>query len=144
LGNLAVYTQHAALLGQVQERLLQCFVTGEGTRYDDYPCFHQIMAEDSGQTVTARLFDCVLPIVEGIEARLADGIDVMDAGCGRGAALIAMAARYPRSRFIGFDLSHEATAAAQAKADTAGLANILFEARDLTGYDEHARFDFVT
>lgn len=144
LGNLAVYTQHAALLGQVQERLLRCFVTGEGTRYEEYPCFHQIMAEDSGQTVTARLFDSVLPLVDGIEARLRQGIDVMDAGCGRGSALLALAARYPRSRFVGYDLSREATDAARAEAAAAGLTNIRFEARDLTGYAERARFDMVT
>lgn len=144
LGNLAVYTQHVALLGQVQERLLRCFATGEGTTYGDYPCFHQIMAEDSGQTVVAQFFDVVLPLVEGMDARLQAGIDVLDAGCGRGSALLAMATRYPRSRFVGYDLSAEATAAARAEADAAGLTNILFEARDLTGYAERERFDFVT
>lgn len=144
LGNMAVYTQHVALLGEVQERLLRCFASGEGTSYGDYPCFHQIMAEDSGQTVVAQLFDVILPLVEHLDARLEAGIDVLDAGCGRGVALLAMAARYPRSRFVGYDLSEEATAAAQAEADAAGLTNIVFEARDLTGYAEHERFDFVT
>lgn len=144
LGNLAVYTQHVSLLGEVQERLLRCFETGEGTTYDEYPCFHRVMAEDSGQTVVAQLFDVVLPLVPGIGERLMSGIDVLDAGCGRGLALLAMATRYPRSRFVGYDLSVEATTAAQAEADAAGLTNIVFEARDLTGYAERERFDFVT
>ncbi len=144
LGNIAVYTQHVALLGQMQERLLGCFATGEGTRYDEYPCFHQIMAEDSAQTVTSQLFDAILPLVDGITARLEEGIDVLDAGCGRGTALLAMAARYPRSRFVGYDLSEEATSAGQAAAEASGLTNVAFEARDLTGYAERYRFDFVT
>jgi hypothetical protein len=35
-------------------------------------------------TVTDGLFQHVLPLVEGIEARLEAGIEVMDAGCGQG------------------------------------------------------------
>lgn len=144
LGNMAVYTQHVALLGEMQERLLHCFRTGEGTSYDEYRCFHQIMEEDSAQTVTAGLFTSILPLVGGIEQRLAEGIDVLDAGCGRGTAIRVMAARFPRSRFVGYDLSHEATGFAQAEADAAGLRNVVFEPRDLSSYDEANRFDFIT
>ena len=144
LGNMAVYAQHVGLLGQVQDRLLACFETGEGMRYGDYPCFHHMMAEDSAMTVTAGLFDHVLPLVPGLEARLEAGIEVLDAGCGRGSALIAMAGRYPRSRFTGYDLEAEAIAHATEVARRAGLGNVRFETRDLTGYDERARFDFVT
>jgi len=144
LGNLAFFGQHVALMGQVQERILACFESGEGTAYDDYPCFHQIMAEDSAQTVTERLFDTILPMAEGLEQRLEAGIAVMDAGCGRGSALLAMARRYPKSRFLGYDLGADAIAFAQEAVRCEGLENIRFEARDLTGYDERERFDLVT
>lgn len=144
LGNLAVYAQHVALLGAVQDQTIQNFKTGDGATYDDYPCFHQIMAEDSGQTVIAALFDHILPLVPELHARLEAGIDVLDAGCGRGAALIAMAERYPESRFTGYDLCVEAVDAAIKAARGKGLANIAFEARDLTGYAEPGRWDFVT
>lgn len=143
-GNLAVYGQHVALLGEVQERLLGLFRQGGGTTYADYPCFHQIMAEDSGQSVTAPLFDHVLPLVPGLDARLKAGIDVLDAGCGRGAALLAMAARYPQSRFLGYDLGGDAIDFATRAAADLGLVNVRFEQRDLTGYDETARFDFLS
>ena len=43
LGNLAVYGQYIALMGAVQEQILKRFEDGEGTRYADYPCFHQVM-----------------------------------------------------------------------------------------------------
>jgi len=144
LGNLAVYGQHVAIMGAVQDRILACFETGEGTTYDDYPCFHQIMSEDSGQTVTDQLFDGVLALADGIEARLEQGIDVLDAGCSRGSALIAMAQRFPASRFTGYDLCEDAIAFAKETAQAAGLENIRFEVKDLTGFDEVARYDFVT
>ena len=144
LGNMAVYAQHVGLLGQVQDRLLDCFETGEGMSYGDYPCFHHMMAEDSAMTVTAGLFEHILPLVPGLDARLEDGIEVLDAGCGQGSALIALAGRFPRSRFIGYDLAEEAVAHATELARRAGLENVTFEARDLTGYHERARFDVVT
>ena len=144
LGNFAVYAQHVGLLGQVQDRLLACFETGEGMSYGDYPCFHHMMAEDSAMTVTGGLFEHILPLVPGLDARLAAGIEVMDAGCGQGLALIALAGRYPRSRFTGYDLSEDAIAHAAEVARRAGLANMRFEAWDLTGYEERARFDFIT
>lgn len=144
LGNLALYGQHIAIMGQVQDRILQCFETGAGAAYGDYPCFHQIMAEDSGQTVTAQLFGVLLPLVDGLVDRLESGIEVLDAGCGRGSAVLAMAERFPRSRFVGYDLCADAIAFANAAARDAGLGNVRFERRDLTGYDEKARFDFIT
>lgn len=144
LGNFAIYAQHVALLGAVQDRVLRCLRTGEGTAYGDYPCFHQIMAEDSAQTVGGALFDAVLPLAEGLVDRLEQGIDVLDAGCGRGGVLIALAERFPRSRFVGYDLGSDAIAFARERAEAAGLGNVRFEARDLTGFEEPGSFDLVT
>lgn len=144
LGNMAFLGQHIALLGQVQDRVLDCFKTGGGTAYEDYPCFHQIMAEDSGQTVVAQLFDVILPLAPGVMEQLEAGIDVLDAGCGRGVALLEMARRYPRSSFTGYDLGHDAIAFAQVRVAEAGLANIRFEQRDLSHFDEDQRYDFIT
>ncbi len=144
LGNLAVYAQHVSLLGKVEDQVLHCLKTGEGTRYADYPCFHQIMAEDSDQTVVDSLFEAILPLVPGLAALLEHGIDVMDAGCGRGHALIALAQRYPNSRFTGYDLGGDAIAYARAAARDEGLSNLRFEQRDLTGYCEPGAFDFIT
>jgi 2-polyprenyl-3-methyl-5-hydroxy-6-metoxy-1,4-benzoquinol methylase len=144
LGNLAVFAQHVSLLGKIEDRVIDCFETGAGTAYGDYPCFHQIMAEDSGETVTAALFEYILPLVSGIDTRLAAGIEVLDAGCGRGSALIALAERFPNSRFVGYDLCRDATAFATEAARRAGVANVRFEARDLTGYAEPGRWDLIT
>lgn len=144
LGNIAVYAQAVALMGAVQERILDCFETGKGTTYDNYPCFHQFMSEDSAQTVVAPLFDEILPLAEGLDARLGNGIDVLDAGCGRGRALIAMAERFPASRFQGYDLCPDAIDDATRTARDKGLSNIAFETRDLTGFVAPNGFDFIT
>lgn len=144
LGNLAVYAQHVAILGKVEDRVIGCLETGEGTSYADYPCFHQIMAEDSDQTVAGGIHDVILPMIEGMAARLEGGIEVMDAGCGRGHALIALARCYPDSRFTGYDLCADAIEHARLAARNAGVTNVTFEVRDLTGYAEPGRFDFIT
>lgn len=144
LGNLAVFSQHTALLGQMEGSMIHCFKTGEGTKYGDYPCFHQIMAEDSAQTVVARLFEHILPLIPGIQARLERGIEVLDAGCGRGAALIAMARQYPNSRFVGYDLCGDAIKYANGQVAEQKLENIHFEQQDLTGYMEPERWDLIT
>ena len=144
LGNFAVYAQFVPMAGATQERIIECFRTGAGTRYDDYPCFHAIMAEDSEQTVVAQMFDTILPLVPGMRERLERGIDVLDAGCGAGRALVALAAAFPNSRFTGYDLCADAIATAKKHAAAACVRNVSFEVRDLTGFDERERYDFVT
>lgn len=142
LGNMAVYAQFVPMTGSIQERILECFETGDGMAYGDYPCFHRIMAEDSQMTVVASLFDEILPLVPGLLRKLETGIDVLDAGCGSGFALVEMARRFPASRFTGYDLCEDALAAGRRASE--GLANIRFESRDLTGFDEKDRYDLVT
>lgn len=129
LGNLAAYAQIIPIMGAAQDRILRCFESGEETTYADYPCFHAFMAEDSAQTVVAQLFDLLLPLADGIIARLEAGIDVLDAGCGRGLALMAMAERFPQSRFTGYDLCEDAIEDACRMAAAAGLENVRFEVR---------------
>lgn len=142
LGNLAVYAQFISMAGSVQEKILECFETGDGLCYHDYPCFHRIMSEDSEMTVIAGLFDAILPLVPGLTERLEAGIDVLDAGCGSGIALVEMAKRFPASRFTGYDLCEDALATGRKAA--AGLDNVRFEVRDLTGFNEPESYDFVT
>ena len=144
LGNLALFGQHVALMGQVARPVLRCLRESGGLTYADYPCFHAMMEEDSAQTVTAALFDHVLPLVPGLGDRLAAGIEVLDAGCGRGSALRALAARFPASRFTGYDLCADAVAHAAEAAAADGLVNLRFEQRDLSDYDAREVFDLVT
>lgn len=141
--NLAAIAQYVAVLGSVEDRIVECFRRGGGVPYAAFPRFQEVMAEDSGQTVLPALFDAILPIVPGLPARLDAGIDVLDVGCGSGRAILAMARRFPRSRFTGVDLSAQGIASARAEAVREGIANARFEVRDATA-DDGSRFDLVT
>lgn len=145
--NMAVYAQFIPLLGSVEDDIIRCFREGGGVPYERYNRFHEVMAQDSGQTVLAALFDAILPLVPDIEMRLQQGIRVLDLGCGRGRALIRMAERFPASRFTGYDLSEEAIAWARAQAEEKGLRNLQFHVRDVTDFDKTATegsFEFIT
>jgi len=145
--NIAVYAQYIGLLGQVEDRVVDCFHEGGGVGYEHYLRFHEVMAEDSGQTVLAALDEHILPLVPDLPEQLERGIRVLDVGCGKGLAMLHLAARYPRSTFIGYDISQEAVDKARAEAAARGLGNLRFERRDLTDFDARAQdldFDLVT
>lgn len=145
--NLAVFAQYVAVLGGVEDDIVECFRKGGGVPYEKFPRFHEVMAEDSGQSVLSSLESHILPLAPGLTDRLAQGIRVLDAGCGRGRIITRLATLYPRSRFVGIDLSGEATGYARAQAAAAGLNNVEFIVGDLSTFDTTAEpeaFDCVT
>lgn len=145
--NLAVFSQYLPLMGQVEDDVLECFHHGGGVPYSRYARFHEVMAEDSGQTVLPVLLDAILPLAPELPGRLEQGIDVLDLGCGRGLALMKLAERFPSSRFTGYDLSREAIGWATEQAARRGLANLRFEERDLSDFNRTAppeHYDLVT
>jgi len=145
--NMAAFTQYISVLGGVEDDIVECFKKGGGVPYSRFNRFHDVMAEDSGQSVLSSLESHVLPLVPNLTNRLTEGIRVLDAGCGRGKILNRLAALYPRSRFVGLDLSAEAIAYAREEAGRGGRDNVEFVAADLTHFDETAEpeaFDFIT
>ena len=142
--NLANLAQFGALLGNVEEDIIECFRNGGGVPYSKFPRFQELMAEMSAQVHDVALFDGTLPLVDGIIDRLEAGIDVVDIGCGAGHAVNLMAARFPNSRFTGWDFSEEAVATAQAEAAELGVDNATFEVKDATTIDGSQQFDFIT
>jgi 2-polyprenyl-3-methyl-5-hydroxy-6-metoxy-1,4-benzoquinol methylase len=145
--NVAVFAQYVGILGGVEDDIVECFRKGGGVSYSRFTRFHEVMAEDSGQSVLSSLESHILPLVPGLTDRLAKGIRTLDAGCGRGRILRRLAALYPRSRFLGVDLSAEAITYAREEASAAGLDNVEYLAADLTDFDrtaEHEAFDLIT
>ena len=142
--NLAVTTQFICLAASVEDHLLERFRTGKGLCYHHFDRFHEVMAEDSAQLVVANLTSSILPVVPGLIDRLHDGITVADFGCGGGRALLRLAREFPNSSFTGFDLCADAFRDAQEEADRAGLANLHFEACDLSSAENVGAFDLVT
>lgn len=142
--NLAVTAQFVPLSAGIEDIIVERFRTGEGVHYHNYRRFHEVMAEDSGQTVVAALFDHILPLVPGLTDSLKQGSNVLDVGCGRGRAMLKLAAAFPASRFQGIDLSEEAISHANAAATDAGLDNIRFTAADLSTLQSFGEFDLIT
>jgi len=141
--NMAVSLQFVPLLASVEDALVTRFREGGGLGYEHFERFHEVMAEMSSQTVVSALFDQVLPLVPELPARLQQGIEVMDVGCGRGRALVALASAHPNSHFVGVDISAEAIAVGQARADALRLHNIHFEVRDAARLPEDRHADLV-
>ena len=142
--NVATSMQWFAVLGRAEDDVVEAFHHGRGVPYGAYPRFHEVMAEDSAQSVVAALFDHILPLVPGCLDQLVHGINVLDIGCGSGRAINEMAARFPRSHFAGYDASSESIAAAATQADRLGLKNVRFEKRDVAELVEPAAFDLIT
>ncbi len=142
--NLAAFLQFGALMGQVEDQIVDCFRNGGGVPYSAYPTFQKLMAEESAQVFDATLIDVTLPLAPGLVARLKNGINVADIGCGQGHAINLMAKAFPSSRFVGYDFSEEGVATGRAEAGDMGLSNARFEVKDVSKLDETAKYDLIT
>lgn len=145
--NLGVFTQYIGMLGAVEDEIVECFRRGGGVPYERFRRFHEVMAEDSGQSVLSSLESHILSLVPELTDRLASGIRVLDVGCGSGRIMNRLAELFPTSRFVGMDLSPMAIGAARLEAEQKGLRNIEFFARDLSNFDETAErnaYDLIT
>ncbi|MBV8966056.1 MAG: methyltransferase domain-containing protein, partial [Mycobacteriaceae bacterium] len=142
--NLARVAQFIAMLGEVEQKVIGCFREGGGLAYSEYPRFHAVMAEQSGEVFDAALVDAILPMAEGLPDRLRAGADVADFGCGSGHAVNVMAQAFPASRFTGIDFSEEGLRAGAAEAQRRGLTNATFEPHDIADMDVTEAYDVVT
>lgn len=145
--NIGVFAQYIGELGSVEEDIIECFRNGGGVPYEKFPRFHEIMAEDSGQSVMGALESHILPLVPDVRHRLAEGIKVLDVGCGRGHILTRLAELYPKSTFRGLDFSTEAIGFARHNAASKGLRNMEFIADDAGALDSRfvpESFDLIT
>jgi 2-polyprenyl-3-methyl-5-hydroxy-6-metoxy-1,4-benzoquinol methylase len=145
--NMGVFFQYAAVMGEVEDAILKCFKAGGGVPYSQYHRFHEVMAEDSGQSVLSSLESHILPLVPGLVEKLNAGIKMLDVGCGSGRILNKLATLFPQSHFTGMDLSSEAIANAQAQASHLDLPNVNFIIKDLSDFHHTApvdHYDFIT
>jgi SAM-dependent methyltransferase len=142
--NLASMAQWFAVLAGVEDHVLRAFRHGRGVPYSAYHRFHEVMAEESDQTVVGALEPHILPLVEGLSDRLREGIDVLDVGCGSGRAVCQLARMFPASRFTGIDLCSEAIGAARRSAAAMGLTNVCFEVVDAAEPGPAAAYDLIT
>ncbi len=138
------FTQLPSLLG-LADRLEECFRTGLGLPYDAMGPQGALGVERGlAPWFRALLVPMALPRVEGLVARLEEGISAADVGCGGGVALIEMARAYPKSEFHGYEISQHALARAAQNKREAGVSNAHFHDAGRSPLPEDERFDFVT
>ncbi|RNI24552.1 class I SAM-dependent methyltransferase [Rufibacter latericius] len=145
--NLAVFAQYSAVMGKVEDDIVECFKNGGGVPYKEYHRFHEVMAEDSGQSVIPVLESHILPLVPGLREKLEKGIHMLDVGCGSGRVINRLASLFPKSKFTGIDLSSEAIASGNAGSAALGLENVHFKKDDLSNFHLDApveKYDFIT
>ena len=64
--NIAASMQWVAVLGAVEDEVAEAFRHGQGVPYSAYRRFHEVMAEESDQTIVAGLEAHILPLVPGL------------------------------------------------------------------------------
>lgn len=149
--NLGVYTQEIPLLTSCAlEPVVESFRSGAGIGYDHYPAFQAFMSELADAKHEQVLVDKFLPSVDDgrLVRRLHNGILACDLGCAEGVALLLMAKAFPKSQFIGIDISAEAIREARAKAESQGVSNVRWLVRDAAAIVKSGEFrgcfDYVT
>ncbi|RVW04626.1 class I SAM-dependent methyltransferase [Rhodococcus spongiicola] len=142
--NLARVAQFIPIYGEKEQKIIDCFRDGGGLPYSEYPRFHTLMAEMSGEVFDAALIDVILPLAAGLPEKLRAGADVADFGCGSGHAINVMAQSYPDSRFVGIDISEEGISTGAAEATRLGLVNATFQQADVAALDATEAYDVIT
>ena len=128
--------------GRIVDRLTDAFKTGAGIGWHEHDAgvFH-----GCGRFYRAgylgNLLQSWIPSLDGVQARLEDGIRVADIGCGHGHSTMILAKAFPKSRFIGFDYHEDSVRVATERARDAGLTNVAFQVGG--GADYPGTFDFV-
>lgn len=141
--NIAVTAQFIGVVAGVEDEMLARFRDGKGLHYHDYGRFHEVMGELTHQAVVMNLVPHILPLMPDAVGRLEAGIDVIDIGCGAGGAMLALAERFPNSRFKGIDLCADAYEAAEAEGKRKGFSNLRFAEVDVSRQTRFGDYDLV-
>jgi SAM-dependent methyltransferase len=130
--NLAPLARVGTLLAHHLDGVARAFREGGGVPYEAFrPEFTETMDGISRGTFDAQLVDALVPLAEELPARLARGVAAIDIGCGTGHSTNVLARAFPRSTFVGYDLSEEALERGRAEAADWRLDNVRFEPLDL-------------
>jgi SAM-dependent methyltransferase len=109
------------------EAMPESFRTGLGHDYDSHGPEGAVGIERSFEPWNrAHLLPTVLPALDGVEAALARGAEVVDVGCGAGGAALAIGRAFPASRVRGYDISAFALARAEERRVAEGATNVSF------------------
>jgi 2-polyprenyl-3-methyl-5-hydroxy-6-metoxy-1,4-benzoquinol methylase len=126
-------------------KMPESFRTGIGHDYDSHGPEGAVGIERSFEPWTnANLIDTVIPAINGISETLASGGTVADIGCGAGSAILLMGRNFPKSSFVGYDISQYALDRAADKLNASGLKNVSFQDPRNQPLPTDNSIDFIT
>ncbi|MCW5251458.1 SufS family cysteine desulfurase [Streptomyces sp. SHP 1-2] len=135
-------------LYHVEDRLADCFRTGGGVDWGEYPPqMFRAIARFFRPAYRANIVDKWLPALDGMTRRLESGARVADIGCGVGYSTLLMARAFPRSVFHGYDYHQPSVDHARVIAEDRGLDDrASFRTLAAAGLDaaDVGRYDLVT
>jgi len=125
--------------------LPESFRTGLGHDYDSHGPDGAVGIERSFEPWSRHhLLATVLPAIDGLPERLAEGARVADIGCGAGGAAIRMASAFPKSQVVGYDISRFALERAADRKSRDSVPNVEFRDPRRDPLPEDASLDLVT
>lgn len=127
------------------EHMPESFRSGLGHDYDSHGCEGAVGIEKSFEPwMRHHLIDTVIPALDGAVERLERGAKVIDIGCGAGGAVMMMAERFPKSTFVGYDISEHALTRAADRLKESGLTNARFVDPRVEAMPSDGSCDLVT
>lgn len=131
-----------------EPKVEEAFRSGKGVGWHEHSnCLFRGTERFFRPGYNANLISSWIPALNGMTAKLEQGANVADVGCGHGASTILMAEAYPKSHFVGFDYHEPSVERARKAAADAGVDDRTeFQratAKDFPGegYDLVAMFD---
>jgi 2-polyprenyl-3-methyl-5-hydroxy-6-metoxy-1,4-benzoquinol methylase len=118
-----------------EPKIEAAFKSGKGVPWGDHDaCLFCGTERFFAASYRGNLIGAWIPALDGVKARLTDGGQAADVGCGHGISTMLMAQAFPKSHFTGFDMHGPSIECARKKAAADGIRNVSFEAADATGF----------
>ncbi len=126
----------ASALFKNEEKLAEVVRTGQGFEWGQHHHDLYLGVERFFRPgYAANLVSSWIPALDGVPAKLTQGVAVADVGCGHGASTILLAQAYPNSTVVGYDPHQPSIDAARVAADKAGVADrVRFEVASAQDY----------
>jgi 2-polyprenyl-3-methyl-5-hydroxy-6-metoxy-1,4-benzoquinol methylase len=133
----------ASAFQQNMTQVKDAFRTGEGVAWGDQTqCLSCAVARFFRPGYDNHLVQSWLPALNGVVAKLEQGADVADVGCGHGISTLIMARAFPKSKVHGFDFHEKSIEEARRHAHEHNLSNIDFQTREATALPR--KYDLIT
>ncbi len=128
-----------------RSRIVEAFRHGGGVANDAFdPNVWDGLARIGAPWVDNQLVQNWLPLMPEVQARLERGATLADVGAGYGRAIIRLAAAFPASHFVGYDINEHSVARARTEAENAGVSDrVRFVQLDATT-DLPEQYDLIT